>query len=66
MFSPNTMILLSNTAALSADLAEGSGAVGLQLPPASSTSVLDSSSLLASLYPPVTRRTYMTIIHYIY
>ena len=57
MFSPNTNILLSNKAALGPYLAEpsGSGAVSLQVPPASSISVLSRNNV--KLLPPVTRRT---------
>ena len=63
MFSPNTKMLLSTTAAPSPGLAEGSGSVSLQVPPASRTSV-DSSS--PSFHPPVTRRTYMIMIQSVF
>ena len=58
------MILLSNTAALCKDRAEGSGAVSLQLPPTSSISVLSRLPPL-SLDPPVTRSTCMIMIKYV-
>ena len=64
MFSPKTMILLSNTAALCKDRAEGSGAVSLQVPPTSSISVLSRLPPL-SLDPPVTRSTCMIMIKYV-
>ena len=68
MVSPNTKILLSNTAALRPYLQEGSGAVSLQNPlPSTPQSVL-SISVLSSrekpFCPPVTRSC-MTIIQYL-
>ena len=56
MLSPKTKMLLSKTAALSPNLAEGSGPVCLQTPPASRTSVVLRLSM-SLVEPPVTRST---------
>ena len=61
MFLPNTSILLSILAALREDLAEGSGAVILQV--VSSRISVESSR--PSPYPPVTRSTCKIMIMYL-
>ena len=67
MFSPNATILLSNTAALSPRLAEGSGAVNLHPLVSSSITSVESRSVKPPLLkvPPVTRSTYKSIIYYL-
>lgn len=62
MFLPNTIILLSILAALRLDLAEGSGAVIVQV---ESSRISVESSLSESPYPPVTRSTCKIMIMYL-
>ena len=62
MFLPNTSILLSILAALREDLAEGSGAVILQVV---SSRISVESSLFEPSDPPVTRSTCKIMIMYL-
>ena len=62
IFLPNTSILFLILAALRLDLAEGSGAVIVQV---ESSRISVESSLSESPYPPVTRSTCKIMIMYL-
>ena len=67
MFSPNMKMLFSTEAALSPNLAEGSGAVSLQVPAMSSNTSVEFREMNPPEYcaPPVTRSTCKIMIHYL-
>ena len=66
MFSPNTKMLFSTEAALSPRLAEGSGAVSLQVPAMSSSTSVESRLSSFPFHPPATRSTYIRKVNYIF